>query len=325
MGVEDKTAEPVTNGGANLVAQWAASGVSILNGVFGDYLHKHHNGLAIDMAFMLRDKPLALNKEALRTAFPDTDGKLCLFLHGLCCSEHVWTLPDDGAETSYGTLLHTELGYTPLFLRYNSGTPIAENGAQFARLLDGLIAAFPVPIKEIVLVGHSMGGLVIRSACTHAAGAWLDYVSKAIYLGTPHEGADLEKFAHATAGILAAVPNQVTRLIGDVLNLRSEGIKDLRHGHVASAPEESAPVPPCDPIAVNDKMRHYLIAGTLNEDPQHIVSQLFGDGLVRVPGGTGHAASLPGDHIKVFPGVHHVALAHDPNVYVQIKAWIGGK
>ena len=322
-------------------AKWAASGVSILNGVFGDYLHKHQNGLAIDMAFFHRDQSLPLDRAALLAAYPDSDGRLCIFLHGLCCNEHSWLFgPADqqgdarDGDVSYGLLLHAELGYTPLFLRYNTGRPIAESGAHFADLLDALTAAFPVPVKEIVLIGHSMGGLVIRSACELAAqrlaektgrGAWLDLVTKAIYIGTPHEGADLEKFAHATASVLAAVPNQVTRLIGDVLNLRSVGIKDLRHGHAPGAEADKAgrreSAPPT-PIKQPDRIAHYLVAGTLNEDPQHVVSQLFGDGLVRVPGGTAQESGLPDDHIKVFPGVHHMALAHDHDVYLQLKKWI---
>ena len=325
---------------ADRAAQWAASGVSILNGVFGDYLHRHQNGLAIDMALFHRDQPLPLDRAALLAAFPDTDGRLCIFLHGLCCNERAWIFDatdhqgDAGdADVTYGSLLHAETGLTPLFLRYNTGRPIAESGTHFADLLDALMAAFPVAVKEIVLIGHSMGGLVIRSACELAAqeqargagrGAWLDNVTKAIYIGTPHEGADLEKFAHATASVLAAVPNQVTRLIGDVLNLRSEGIKDLRHGHAPAEDDQAGKSKPAAPTPIKqpDRIAHYLVAGTLNEDPQHVVSQLFGDGLVRVPGGTAQGSGLPDDHIKVFPGVHHMALAHDHDVYLQLKKWI---
>ncbi len=325
---------------ADRAAQWAASGVSILNGVFGDYLHKHQNGLAIDMAFVHRDQPMSLDRAALLGAFPDSAGRLCIFLHGLCCNERSWVFgaadhqgDAKAADVSYGSLLHAEMGFTPLFLRYNTGRPIAENGAHFADLLDALITAFPVPVKEIVLVGHSMGGLVIRSACELAAqglaensdrGAWLEFVTKAIYIGTPHEGADLEKFAHATASVLAAVPNQVTRLIGDVLNLRSVGIKDLRHGHAPAENDQATKSKPAAPTPIKqpDRIEHFLVAGTLNEDPQHVVSQLFGDGLVRVPGGTAQGSGLPDDHIRVFPGVHHMALAYDQDVYLQLKKWI---
>jgi triacylglycerol lipase len=200
-------------------------------------------------------------------------------------------------------------------------------------LLGALVAAYPVPIEEIVLVGHSMGGLIIRSACEFASqraansdAAWLSHVKKAIYVGTPHEGADLEKLTHVAAAVLDAVPNPITRVIGDVLNLRSQGIKNLRDAQALS-PDASA-TNKTEGTPWLDHMQHYLIAGTLHEDPQHVVSQLFGDGLVRVPGaaaqGSDDVSKLPPEHIKVFPGVHHMALAHDRAVYDQIKHWIAG-
>jgi triacylglycerol lipase len=313
---------------AELASQWAASGVSILNGMFGDYLHQRQNGLAIDMAFIHDGQPLTLDRSSLLLAYPQASGKLCIFIHGLCCNERSWLFADDAdtpIEESYGSLLQKELGSTSLYLRYNTGRPLADNGEQFARLLGALVLASPVAIEQIVLIGHSMGGLIIRSACEFANqrgaepdAAWLAYVDKAFYLGTPHEGADLEKLTHVAAAVLDAVPNPITRVIGDVLNLRSQGIKNLRD---AQALRPDIPGTSSDAMPWLSQMQHYLIAGTLHEDPQHMVSQLFGDGLVRVPGADGNLR-LPDDHIKVFPGVHHMALAHDRIVYNQIKQWI---
>ncbi len=57
---------------------------------------------------------------------------------------------------------------TPVYLRYNTGLPVGRNGADLAWLLDDLVAAWPVPVRSIALVGHSMGGLVVRAAF-HAA------------------------------------------------------------------------------------------------------------------------------------------------------------
>ncbi|HEX8957423.1 MAG TPA: alpha/beta fold hydrolase, partial [Burkholderiaceae bacterium] len=138
----------------------------MLNGAFGDYLASRNNGLAIEMAFMHRGQALALEREALRAAYPVSDGSLCVFLHGLCCSEASWQFPggSEFAGQTYGSLLQKEIGITPLFLRYNTGLPIAENGRRLAELLHALLDAFPVAIREIVLIGHSMGGLVARSA-----------------------------------------------------------------------------------------------------------------------------------------------------------------
>lgn len=294
--------------------QWTAAGVSMLNGAFGDYLARRNNGLAIDMAFIHHGRPLAMEQAALRAVYPDSDGRLCVFLHGLCCSEASWQFPDEGdlAGKTYGSLLQADIGFTPLFVRYNTGLPIAENGRRLAGLLDALVGAFPVAVREIVLVGHSMGGLVARSAAA-VGGAWLPLVGKMFYLGTPHEGADLEKFAHATNAVLGVMPSRVSRLIGDILDLRSEGIKDLRDGLGAAGSQYGTHL-----------ARHYLIAGTLADDPEHPVSRFLGDGLVRVPK-TDFAESEERVSVRVFPGVHHMALACDMNVYRQIKDWMTEK
>lgn len=317
---------------------WASAGVSVLNGMFGDYLHRRKNGLAIEMAFMEHGRPLELDVAGLRRAHPAPTGKICVLIHGLCCSEANWTLSattQDSGDISYGSLLQAELGYTPFYLRYNTGLPIADNGKGFATLLNDLALAYPVPIDEMVLIGHSMGGLVIRSACEYGTGhknRWVKKVKRVFYLGTPHEGADLEKFAHMAAATLTAVPNPITKVIGDVLNLRSRGVKDLRHGLPLTVEKNEVDVPVLSQVkrkAISwlAHARHYLVAGTLTEDPQHVVTLLLGDALVKLPRARGQAQSkdtsalLPSENIKIFPKVHHMGLAHDPAVYQQIKQW----
>jgi len=173
---------------------------SIVNGCFGDYLSQRDNGLAIDMAFYQHNRPLALTPEALRDAFPAPTGKLCVLLHGLCCHEGSWDYPDSPVR-SYGSALQADLGFTPLFLRYNTGLPIPYNGKALDTLLEQLLTAYPLPVEELVLLGHSMGGLVLRGACHFGAergAAWVGKVSRIFYIGTPHEGA--ARCGHAPAG-----------------------------------------------------------------------------------------------------------------------------
>jgi pimeloyl-ACP methyl ester carboxylesterase len=282
---------------------------SIVNGCFGDYLSQRENGLAIDMAFYQHNRPLPLTPEALRDAFPAPTGKLCVLVHGLCCHEGAWDYPDSPAR-SYGSALHADLGYTPLFLRYNTGLPIPYNGKALDALLDQLLAAYPLPVEELVLIGHSMGGLVLRGACHFGAereAAWVAKVSRVFYIGTPHEGAALEKVGHLVNSILHAVPNPVTHLLGDVANQRSQGIKDLRHGTVLEGAAGIAAVPWLAGA------QHYMIAGTVTDDPEHLVTRLFGDGLVQPP--------QAGENVRLFPGIDHMQLAHDDAVYDQIKTW----
>lgn len=282
---------------------------SVVNGCFGDYLSQRDNGLAIDMAFYQNNRPLQLTPEALYDAFPAPTGKLCVLVHGLCCHEGAWDYPGDPAR-SYGSGLHDDLGYTPLFLRYNTGLPIPYNGAALDALLEKLLATYPPAVEELVLIGHSMGGLVLRGACHFGAergGAWVGKVSRVFYIGTPHEGAALERVGHLVNSVLHAVPHPLSALLGDVANQRSQGIKDLRHGTVIEGAAGIAAVPWLA------SAQHYMIAGTVTDDPEHLAARLFGDGLVQPP--------RAGDNVRLFPGVGHMQLAHNDAIYRQIRTW----
>ncbi len=297
-------------------ATWSERGVSILNGMVGDYLQRRGNELAIAMSFRHDGRPLELSRSSLRATYPRLSPKLCILVHGFCCNESVWAFPATTfmpTPDTYGTRLQRDLDYTPFAVCYNTGLPIAESGKRLACLLRDLVAAYPMRIEEITLIGHSMGGLVIRSACDSAlpeTRTWLDQVKRAIYIGTPHDGADLERFAHLTTGTLRAVPSLVTRLVGDILNLRSRGTKDLRRGQ---------PLTDGGPLPWLASARHNLLMGTLTKDPGHPVGRLFGDALVRVP------AATAGLDTVIFPGVHHLALAHDADVYDCIRQICAGE
>src|SRR5262249_28726245 len=141
--------------------------LAVLNGAVGDMLARTGNGLQLEMGLVRPGQALALEREALALAHPEATSRVVVLVHGLMCTESIWTLPD---ASDYGSLLARDLGYTPLYVRYNSGRAIADNGALLSRLLATLHEQYPLPLEEIVLLGYSMGGLVIRSAC-HAG--WL--------------------------------------------------------------------------------------------------------------------------------------------------------
>jgi len=322
---------------------WTEWSISVLNGMVGDYLRHRRNGLAIEMACYHQNRPLPLTAESLRRVYPNLTAKLCVLLHGLGCNEGVWTFrntaPGD-PDISYGTLLQRELGYTPLYLRYNTGLPVADNGNALAMLLDDLLACYPASVDDIVLIGHSMGGLVLRSAChqgVRQACPWVDRVKRVFYLGTPHDGAALEKLGHAAVTALQAVPNPVTRLIGNILDRRSQGVKDLRAGNwlTEDGLDDDLEIGQHDyrrAVPWLEHARHYLLVGTLTEDPQHALTQLLGDALVRLPRGAygpllpaADSDAAPSPHIKLFPKIHHMRLAHDAGVYEQIRQWCGSE
>ena len=121
------------------------------------------------MEFRHRGRTVALDGEGLRRTYPAPAEKLAVFIHCLAGNQQVWRFYSEeqygDRETTYGSLLKQDLGYTPLYLRYNSGLHVSENGALLAEKMEELVSSWPVAVEEIVLVGHSMGGLVARSAC----------------------------------------------------------------------------------------------------------------------------------------------------------------
>ncbi|MBF0476669.1 MAG: alpha/beta fold hydrolase [Deltaproteobacteria bacterium] len=312
----------------------ADTGVCILNGIIGDYLHDQQNELAFPMQLYFQNEPLNLTPESLKISHPNITSKACILVHGLACDQTIWNYADEH-ETTYGSLLQRDLGYTPFYLRYNTGRHISENGKMLSARLSNLFRAYPKPLEEIILIGHSMGGLVTRSACdygTEEQADWVKKVRKVFFLGSPHLGAPLEKFVNVVSWILKAVPRPYTKLGGDILDLRSSGIKDLRFGYLRD--EDWTRQDP-DALLKNNKKTiplldgasHYVITGTLTQDPRHPLTQWFGDGLVRQPSAAGQLSQeshdipfVPGHH-REFPRVGHIKLTHSPGVYQQIKSW----
>jgi len=310
--------------------------LAILNGAIGDYLARTGNGLATETTFVPRigAEPLPLERGALAKALPAASARIALLVHGLMCTESIWEMADG---TDYGERLARDLGLTPVYVRYNSGLAIAENGTRLSSAIEAFAAAYPRPIEEIVPIGYSMGGLVVRSACHLArleTRPWLSLVRRAVYVGTPHLGTPLERMGRTVAKVLRAIDDPYTRLIGEIADLRSDGVKDLgnadlRHEDRMPSPGEVRLRDPRHPVPLLPEIQHYLVAGSLSDDPAGLVT-LFGDSLVPLRSATdGHVDStsdvLPPTHVRVLQGRSHMMLAHDPEVYEVIRAWLEGK
>lgn len=306
--------------------------LAVLNGLVGDYLARHGNGLATEMTCVHQGRPVPLNPAALAAAYPGARPQVVVLVHGLMCTEDVWTF-ESGDD--YGRLLERDASVTPVYVRYNSGLSISENGAQLARRLEALTAAFPVPIEKLILLGYSMGGLVIRSAC-HAASieqaAWLSRVERCIYVGTPHLGAPLERVGRGAVRLLGQIDDPYTRLVAEIANLRSEGLKDLGDARLVR-PEPSPSGSdvclddPRHPVPLLANMGHYLIAGSMWLDPRLAV--YFGDALVPLTSATNGACTdaasmaLPPSHIRIVSGHGHTTLARSPEVYAHVREFCG--
>ena len=256
-----------------------------------------------------------------------------MFVHGLCETEEAWQF-GAARHTPYGARLQTELGYTPLYVRYNTGRHISENGRDFAQLLELVTDNWPVAVDEIVLIGHSMGGLVARSACHYAdAASWPAKVRHVFTLGAPHRGAPLEKAATLATGALARLPE--TRGLARALKARSSGIKDLGHGYLVDEDWRDQ-----DPdafvqqagsqIPFLESANHYFVAATVSREPDAPLGRIVGDLLVLRSSAWAHAhpgepVHFPVDHYCHVGELNHFDLLNHPAIYGQLRRWITGR
>lgn len=301
-----------------------AAAIAVLNGVVGDQLAETGNPLAIEMRFCRDGRSLDLDAESLRSALPDLGGKILVLVHGLCSNDHFWLRNDH----DYGRSLALDLGYTPVYLHYNTGLHIAANGREFSDLLEQLVQAWPVPVDELVLIGHSMGGLVSRSACHHAesAGAgWRSTLRRLVCLGTPHHGAPLERGGNWLQ-VLLGVSRYSAPLV-PLAKIRSAGITDLRYGAVLEDPRDRfEPVGDSrQPVDLPSGVACYAMAATLSPEG---VTRPRGDGLVPVASALGHhtdtrrALDFPTGHQHVVTETGHLDLVGNDEVYRILKGWL---
>ncbi|MGB7362727.1 MAG: alpha/beta fold hydrolase [Rhodococcus sp. (in: high G+C Gram-positive bacteria)] len=266
--------------------------VGAVNGLLGDRLVAEGNDLAVELGPHHQRRVVGNDTAMLTTAFPQATGHIAVLIHGLGETEQAWYYRHDG-RGSYGESLALH-GISAVCLRYNTGTGIAENGAALAELLDQLIAVWPVPVERIDLVGHSMGGLVVRRACAVEASraTWLPLVRTACYLGTPHEGAPLADGAYRLSRALRKV--RQTAAWADLLDVRSQGVDDLRLA-------TDVPLAP--------GIRHVAVAATLAANESAWWAGAVGDGLVTL-----RSARGPVTELHTLPGTGHLALLTDPRV-----------
>ncbi len=307
--------------------------VGAVNGAFGDSIHRRGNPLALTMSLRAAGRDVAPDRTAIAEAFPAATARLVVFVHGLCETEEAWSY---GAtrHVPYGVRLQTELGYIPLFVRYNTGRHISENGREFAELLERVTANWPVAVEEIVLVGHSMGGLVARSACHYAdAHTWPAQVRHVFTLGAPHRGAPLEKAATFATGALARLPE--TRGLSRALKARSSGIKDLGHGYLVdedwSDQDPDAFVQQAgSQIPFLQSANHYFVAATVSREPDAPLGRIIGDMLVLRSSAWAHAhpgerMHFPVDRYCHVGEINHFDLLNHPAIYGQLRRWITGR
>ena len=303
---------------------------AVLNGVLGDHLADTSNPLAIDMRLRREGQPLDIDHpEALRAAIPDANGKLLVMVHGSCMTDRQWLR----GGHDHGQALARDLGFSPVYLHYNSGQHISTNGDSFATLLEKLVDNWPVAVDQLVIVAHSMGGLVTRSACYRAELdrlRWRDKVRAIAFLGTPHHGAPLERGGNWIDVLLGV--SRYSAPLARVGQIRSAGVTDLRFGTLLQedwvgrdrfdlVQDERSPLPLPEGVSC------FALAGTLRSSA---TGPPDGDGLVPLQSALGlhrdAAMSLRfvEERCHTVVGAGHLDLLESAEVYATLHRWLAG-
>jgi len=305
--------------------------LAVLNGVLGDYLEDSGNPLATGMHLRHDGAALDLTKAGLASALPHATGRIALLVHGLCMSDRQWTRKGH----DHGRELAQDLGYTPVYVRYNSGLHISANGRRLGAMLGPLVSNWPVPIEELAIIGHSMGGLVARSAVHYARRgrrAWTKRLDTMVFLGTPHHGAPLERGGAWVDVLFGASP--YTAAFNHLGRARSAGITDLRHGSMLD--EDWQGIDRFAPVADRRQVvplpagvNCYAIAGVAANSTTGAGARLIGDRLVPLASALGRHAdaertlAFPESHQWVGQRLGHLELLSNRRVYEQIRRWLG--
>jgi hypothetical protein len=304
--------------------------LAALNGVLGDHLQDSANPLAIAMRLRRDGRPLELTHAGMAAAIPGATGRVLLLVHGLCMNDLLWRRHGH----DHGAALAADAGFTPVYLHYNSGLHISTNGRALAAQIEALLRAWPVPVAEFVILAHSMGGLVARSACHYGALAhhvWPRSLRAIVFLGTPHHGAPLERGGNWIDAALDASP--YTTAFARLGKIRSAGITDLRHGSMLDADwahrDRFARVQrKCRSVPLPANVACHAIAASIATKHGAAAMKLLGDGLVPLASALGRHTDarrnleFAKSRQWIGYGMHHLDLLDRAEVYARIGRWL---
>ena len=305
--------------------------LAALNGVMGDRLVAGNNPFATPMTLRYRDE--ALNWQSM-PSMPAVSNKVLLLIHGLCLNDLQRHAQRRGLAVDHGAALASALSSTPVYLHYNSGLHTSQNGRELSVQLEQLVAHWPAAIEELNVVAHSMGGLLIRSACHYAKQdglSWPDRLKNIVFLGTPHHGAPLERAGNWVNTILGSMT--YTRPFTTLGRLRSAGITDLRYGHVLDEdwhghnrfhrkPDQRQFVP------LPEGVTCYTVAATKAARRSALADRLIGDGLVPLHSALGHhddaqrTLQFSEESQWIAYRMNHMELLNSPEVTRQMVQWL---
>ena len=313
--------------------------LAVLNGFLGHDLEHVHSSFALPLSIREDNREVELTPEGVRAAYPDATGQIVVLVHGFLCTDRSWEWRAEsvGRDNLYAARLRADFGLTPVRVRYNTGRRISTNAALLGAALAQLVECWPVPVERIVLIGHSMGGLVVTSAAAQAARrldadaldsgqagspGWVRLVTDVITLGSPHSGNGLERSVNRLGPVVQRHPELT--FVAEVLRSRSDGIRDLRHGNLFEEdwaghhPEDPEPHRTQTPHA--PWLRHHTVIGVVGRSEGALSSRLLGDLVVSTR--SARAGLAREDDVRVVSAMQHLDLLSHPRVYEQIRAML---
>jgi pimeloyl-ACP methyl ester carboxylesterase len=303
--------------------------LSVLNGVIGDHLEEKENPLKIDMQFRYQSKAIQIDNESLKETYPKINGKILLMIHGSCMSDIQWNRKNH----NHGEILSEKLDKTPIYLNYNSGKHISTNGKELNKNLQKLIENWPVPVEEIVIIAHSMGGLLTRSVLYYAGqneNNWTKHLKKVAFLGTPHHGSHVERMGNYLDLILESVP--YLKPFARLGKIRSAGVTDLRYGNLID--EDWQHIGRFERkgdqrkhIQLPNKIEFFAVAAVIGKKTTGS-TRIFGDNLVDVKSALGkHKKTEKSLHFKedtilIVYENNHLDLLSNSEILEKLKIWL---
>ncbi len=303
--------------------------LAALNGVLGDYLAKKKNLLAISMQLHIGGKKVNTESPEFLASLQKSNGKIVILVHGSCMNDIQWHRNNH----DHGKALANDFGYLPIYLYYNTGLHISENGREFANLLESFIDQIPKS-TELIIIAHSMGGLIARSACYYGKLSeykWVIQLRKIIFLGTPHHGAPLEQAGNWIDNILEISP--YSKPFSRLGKIRSAGITDMRYSNLLDEDWKGRDRfeltgDPRTPVPLPNYVQCYTIAATLGKDSSKLGDNIVGDGLVPLNSALGRHKNpkmnllFPESHQWIGRNMKHLDLLNHPDVYERIRKWV---
>ena len=304
--------------------------LSVLNGIIGDYLEEKENPLKIEMQFRYQSKSFLLDPKTIKATYPNVNGKILLMLHGSCMNDIQWTRK----KHNHGKTIAKELNKTPIYLNYNSGRHISTNGKNLNNLLEELIRNWPVPVEELLVIAHSMGGLVMRSAIYYGEQeqkTWTKRLKKVVFLGTPHHGSHVERKGNYLDIILEAIP--YVKPFARLGKIRSAGVTDLRYGNLVDEDwldndRFERKTDQRRHIPLPKQIKFYSIAAVIGKKTTTISTKILGDTLVDVKSALGQHKN-PDNSLLFKKGNswiayenNHLDLLSNLKIFEKIKGWL---